>query len=364
MIKNIIDVDVHNALSSNEELFPYLDDYWINVIKSTGSLASGGHDWRSPIGVFRKDAIPPGGGVAASDPAHLIRHHMDPNGIEYAILTGSHTAFGTACDIDFANAVAGAFNRNLQDRWLGFSDRFRGSILVNHADPGRAAREIDVMGGDKRFVQVLMGSGSSRGFGHRCFFPIYEAAARNALPVAFHPGDEGTGTACPSTPCGQPPRYFDWHNTLPINYMAHLNSLVCEGVFEKFPELTVVAIEGGISWLPHLMWRMDKNYKALRSTTPWLKRAPSEYILEHVKLTTQPVEEPPKPEYLLQIFEMVQAEKTVMFSSDYPHWDNDDPRYAFPRLPEEMERRIFSDTARALYRLPQPQSSSGNGHHS
>jgi hypothetical protein len=49
--------------------------------------------------------------------------------------------------------------------------------------------------------------------------------------------------------------------------MAHVNSLVCEGVFERFPNLQFVGIEGGIGWLPHLMWRMDKNWKALRELT-------------------------------------------------------------------------------------------------
>jgi predicted TIM-barrel fold metal-dependent hydrolase len=52
---------------------------------------------------------------------------------------------------------------------------------------------------------------------------------------------------------------MEWHNILPINYMATVNSLVCEGVFEKFPTLKFVAVEGGVAWLPHLMWRMDKN---------------------------------------------------------------------------------------------------------
>ena len=50
--------------------------------------------------------------------------------------------------------------------------------------------------------------------------------------------------------------------------MAQVVSLVSEGVFEKFPKLKFVCIEGGFGWVPHLMWRFDKNYKALRIQTP------------------------------------------------------------------------------------------------
>jgi predicted TIM-barrel fold metal-dependent hydrolase len=96
---------------------------------------------------------------------------------------------------------------------------------------------------------------------------------------------------------------------------------------------------------------MDKNYKGLRDSTPWLKRLPSEYIVDHVRLTTQPSEEPKNPEHLVQIFQMIQAEKTVMFSSDYPHWDNDNPSLALPRMPKSMKRRILAGTAAELYGL-------------
>jgi hypothetical protein len=48
---------------------------------------------------------------------------------------------------------------------------------------------------------------------------------------------------------------------------------------------------------------------------------------------------------------MISAEKTVMFSSDYPHWDNDNPRMTLPRMPKEMKKRILAGTAAELYGL-------------
>jgi predicted TIM-barrel fold metal-dependent hydrolase len=132
-----------------------------------------------------------------------------------------------------------------------------------------------------------------------------------------------------------------------------LTSLLCEGVFEKFPRLKFVCIEGGLAWLPHLLWRLDKNWKALRSSVPWVRKLPSEYVWEHVRLTTQPIEEPEHPRHLEAIFEMIHAEKTVMFSSDYPHWDNDSPTHGLPRLAPELTKRIFHQTAEELYGFDQ-----------
>jgi hypothetical protein len=42
-----------------------------------------------------------------------------------------------------------------------------------------------------------------------------------------------------------------------------------------------------------------------------------------------------------------------MFSSDYPHWDFDDPRYAFKiTLSDDERRKVFSENAKGLYGLP------------
>jgi predicted TIM-barrel fold metal-dependent hydrolase len=348
----VIDCDLHNG-SLKDELLPYLSSYWKNLLKQQG-LPQPAVPYYSPVGVIRNDLDLLDGVRGDSDPGYVMEHHMIPHGITYGILTGNYYGVSILPDVLMGNAIASAANDSLAERWLRFSDRYKGSIIVNHSDPEAAVKEIERMAPDKRFVQILMCSAARILLGQRHYHPIYEAAERHGLPVAVHTGYEGRGNSGAPTPSGYPSLYFEWHNIVPINYMAHINSLVCEGVFEKFPGLKFVGVEGGIAWLVQLMWRMDKNYKALRSMTPWLKRAPSEYIIEHVRLSTQPVEEPPDDADLCAIYRMVHADKTVVYSSDYPHWDGDDARHILHSLPEPMQQRIFWQNAADLYRLSPP----------
>jgi uncharacterized protein len=116
--------------------------------------------------------------------------------------------------------------------------------------------------------------------------------------------------------------------------------------------LRVVIMEGGFAWVPSLMWRLDKHWKRLREEVPFLKRPPSAYIREHMWFTTQPMEEPNNPKHLLQVIEHFGSDDMLMFSTDYPHWDFDDPDRAFQvKLPSELKLKIFSENARALYPL-------------
>ena len=112
-------------------------------------------------------------------------------------------------------------------------------------------------------------------------------------------------------------------------------------------------VENGFGWIPSLMWRMDSAWSLLKSEVPHLKRLPSEYIQEHVYLTTQPVEEPHRPGQFVELMEhfgpMV---NNIVFASDYPHWDSDDPDFALPNiLPDALVERIQFDNAKKLYRL-------------
>jgi predicted TIM-barrel fold metal-dependent hydrolase len=53
---------------------------------------------------------------------------------------------------------------------------------------------------------------------------------------------------------------------------------------------------------------------------------------------------------LNEFLELLDAGRTLMFSSDYPHWDTDEPRYILnSRLPAALRRRIAAETARECF---------------
>ena len=187
--------------------------------------------------------------------------------------------------------------------------------------------------------------------GQRFYWPLFAAAERAGLPLHIHPSTTSVIANAASLPTGMATNYLQSHTCLPQFYMSDLVSLVLEGVFERFPGLRVILVEGGVSWLPHVMWRMDKEYQALRHEAPFLRRLPSAYVRDHVRLTTQPIEEPPRARQLVQIYEMVDAARTLQFASDYPHFDADEPGCLPQQLGPEVLERIYWRNAMELFAL-------------
>lgn len=346
-IYGLIDCDVHPIPKSVEEIRSYLPQPWKDRYRGS----SRGF-FTNPVHAMRLDAIPPHGGPAGSDPDFMREQLINKYGHTYAILL-PRSFCNIQPDPDFGTALAAAFNDWVADTWLSKYNHdgvFKGSITINHRDPHAAAREIERWAGHPHFVQVMTDSGAQAPFGQRQYHPIYEACARHNLPFAIHPGTDGMGVNNPATP-GYPTHYIEWHTGLSLGFQAHLISFITEGVFEKFPNFKVVLTEGGVSWLPTMMWRLNAEYKALRFEVPWLKRRPSEYLRDHVRLSSQPLERPDDDNELLQVLKMMDAEHILLFASDYPHWDFDSPTQAFPKLPDSMRRRIFFENAKEFYNL-------------
>jgi predicted TIM-barrel fold metal-dependent hydrolase len=330
-------------------LAPYLSQRWqehqqtIGIRCPTGYLYPKG----SPLAA-RTDAWPPGGGPPGSDLPFLRAQLLDQWHINVGVLNCLHEVAGEQ-NPDYAAALARAINDWMLAHWLEPEPRLRASIVVPQEYPDVAAAEIDRLGADKRFVQVLLLVRSTEPFGHRRYWPIYEAAARHNLPIGIHFGGRGGN---PITASGWPSYYIEDHTGMAQAFQAQVVSLICGGVFTRFPTLRVVLMEGGFAWMPALMWRLDRSRKQLRTETPWLTRPPSELIRERMYLTTQPMEEPEQPGHLQQVIEALGSDTMLLFATDYPHWDFDAPTQAFPiALPKPLERKIMAENARALYQL-------------
>ena len=229
-------------------------------------------------------------------------------------------------NLEFGAALCSANNDWQIAEWIDKEPRLRGAIQVTQEDPQAAVREIDRRAGDRRFVQVSLSPRAQEPLGRSRYWPIYEACERNGLPLGLHVPGFGSGYA--STPAGWPTFYLEEHQTFAYIIMGVFTSMVLEGVFERFPGLKLVLVEGGFAWVPSLCWRLDKHWERMRSEVPHLKRPPSEYIREHIWYTTQPMEEPERPEDLTKLIEWIGWDR-LLFSTDYPHWDFDDPKTVF-----------------------------------
>lgn len=348
-----VDTDIHPGVLA-ERMLDFLPEPW-RTRYASGNRASGTLGYWNPAGVNRGDAVLEDGTRVEVDPKAMATHLLDEYKLDYGILNpGGSLHAGLAPMADYAAAMISAVNSIVVEDWLPADPRYRASIVIYPNDPELAVREIERLASHPGCVQILMPSASRTPYGQRFFHPIYAAAVKYDLPVAIHPGTEGVGISGAPTGVGYPSTYLEWHTDLACTYICHLVSLVTEGVFQKFPTLKFVMLEGGVSWLPPIMWRFDKNWKALRMTVPWVNRPPSQIISEHLMLSTQPIEEPDDRGHLEAMLGMFDAARMLMFATDYPHWDGDTPDFAARFIPKEMRRAVMGENAAALYKLPMP----------
>ncbi len=284
---SIIDCDIHNAVNGLADLFPYLSARWRRHAETIGmrgrfALAEGlAYPRNSPL-ACRADSWPEHGRPGSSLEL-MRRQHLDALGIEVGVLNCLFP-IGPQLHHEWAAALAQAVNDWQVVEWLEKEPRLRASMLIPYEYPGLAVHEIRrAARAHPGFAQVLILARTREPPGRPHYWPLYEVASEVGLPVALHFGVLG-GNAV--TSCGWPSFYLEEHTGMAQAFQAQLTSMVLEGVFERFPQLTLALVEGGFGWMPSLMWRMDQHWKRLREETPHLCRAPSEYVKEHVALTT------------------------------------------------------------------------------
>jgi predicted TIM-barrel fold metal-dependent hydrolase len=350
---NLIDCDIHPAMKTPAEIQPYLSQRWKDHLATYGGHTRQGlsetlsHPRMVPE-VSRVDSWPPSGGPPGSDLPFLREQHLDNLGIDLGVLVPLRFNASGQRHPDFASAIATAINDWQIGKFLDPEPRLRGSIIATQEDPANAVAEINRRASDKRFVQVLLPPRSIEPLGKRRHWPIFEAAVGHGLPLSLHVGGVGGHQA---TGAGWPSYYLEEHHSQVQTMQAVIASLIFEGVFEHFPELKVSFVEGGFSWVPSFGWRMDKAWQTMRDEVPHVKRPPSEYLRQNVWFTTQPMEEPNPAKNLTDTLNWIGTDR-LMFSTDYPHWDFDDPRVAFKvPLSAAEKAAIFAGNAVNFYGL-------------
>lgn len=351
---SFVDCDIHPVQRSDKDLHPYLSARWREHMDNFG-----GHIRQGLIGQVmhprmmaagqRADAYPQRGGPPGSDLELMQKQHLDFNGCEIGMLVALARGGMEERNLDFSAALSTACNDWQLHDWVEKDRRLKAGIVVPQEYAEHAVKEIDRRAQDPAFRQVIISPKSSEPLGRRRYWPIYEAAERNNLVLGLHPAGISGGNASSGTGWGT--YYMQEHYTFGTTTTGNLISMIVEGVFEQFPRLKVALIESGFTWAPALGWRMDKHWARMRKETPHLKRPPSEYLREHFWFCTQPMEEPETPGHLTEIIDWIGWDR-IMFSSDYPHWDFDDPKYALNfKMTDAQRAGILRDNAKALYKL-------------
>lgn len=354
----VIDVDFHPMpVPSDPQVAEHLPQKWKSYIERYGLGSFGGGVAPSQREfTHRLDAVDEDGRVGV-DPALAIEQVVDLYDMSAVVLTCPQayivTSGGVNMPHEMATSIYRAYNNALANTWCGHDDRFRASITVARDLPG-AEREIErCMSeyGDK-FVQVLMSPTGADPIGRRRYWPVFEACEAYDIPLGFHV----PGMGRQPSGAGHQNFYGEMHASFAVLPLSMVSSLIFEGVFEHFPKLKIAALELGWDWVVPFGWRLDAVYEKHRSDLPHLSRKPSEYLREHFWFSTQPLEEPERPEWTEDVFRMFEDAglgDRLMFSSDYPHWDFDSPYESVPEhFPEARRRRMLGENASRLYKLP------------
>lgn len=353
VVAGMIDCDLHPAVPSTAALLRYLDPYWreMTAVRALDrlNLSLTSYPQNAPL-ACRPDWARPGE-KPGSSLAAMQKDVLDPYDLRFGILNCLHGAQAMHSE-DMAAVFCRAVNDWVRDEWLDCDPRLRASIVVPAQNAELAVEEIERRADDPRFVQVLMLLMGETTLGRRHLWPIYRTAEQLGLPIGIH---AGSAYRYAPTSAGWPSYYLEDYVAQSAGFENQLQSLISEGVFAKFPELKVVLIESGVTWLPGFIWRADKTWRGVRAEVPWVTRQPSDIMRNNIRLTVQPIDADNARDELLRVIDIAKSDEIFLFATDYPHWQFDGDAALPPGLPTDLVRKITIDNPLATYgRLQTP----------
>jgi uncharacterized protein len=276
---------------------------------------------------------------------------MQEGDLESAVLFPT-TGLFTGClrDPDYAVAFCKAYNNWLAKELLRPAQGLLGVALLPVQDPAEAAQELRRARQEPGLVGAMLPADGGHLLGSHRYDPIYQAAAENDMPVTVHA--TGSWSADAHTTAHQFPKFIQAHTiSHPFGILRQFTSIMFEGVFERFPAVRFAFLECGGSGVPWWLDRMDEEYEHRgEEEAPDLKHKPSTFVHEGGNIFFGCEAE----ERLLGPTLDIIGSDTVMYASDWPHWDGDYPHSLFEiqqreNLTEEQRTGVLFRAAERFY---------------
>jgi len=342
-----IDAEVHVDAPAGD-VAAYCDQPFRRRLQSDSAFPKDlGSDWR-----VKDDTLADGQLTSVADVRSRVCERF---GVDHPVLSLA-TGIQKLPNGDVASHLMRAYNDYLLDQYLDGST-FHGLAEMSPQQPENAAEEIDRMGDEKQIAGVMIGTtGAPKPLGDPQYDVIYRAAEENDLPVVYH------SASGPHFRHDFPKQNQGLRSSFPVDTLSHLwsqtltfSSLVVQGVPEKFPGLDFVFQEVGLSWVPYMTWRLNKEYSIQKPQAPLLSQSPEEYVNDSCYFAYGSLGSPLESSDLATVVDIVGSD-SIVFSTNAPYTGVDDGDALSAELstlfgPDEREEVLY-ETPRSVFDLP------------
>lgn len=272
---------------------------------------------------------------------------LDREGIDVQFLYPSFLLHVNAWpDGILAMGVCRAYNTWLAEVCNKAPDRLRAVGVVSLQDAEGAAKELSRLRDLGVRAVMINGTAGAKRLDHPDHDVFFAAADQLKISIAVH-----FSLQFPVVD-----KLFEHHfpnrvlaGIMPI--MAGLTSVLCSGLLDRYPNLKFAFLEGGISWVPAHVERMDDHFDNPRyGAKDLIRHPPSDYLKTGRIFFGCEGNEP----FLRRVVEEV-GEDLFMFSSDYPHADRTQGTAHFLErredIPAAVRKKLLEDNALRFYAL-------------
>ncbi len=272
---------------------------------------------REPSGLLYVDNAP----LGAMDAAERIER-LDREGLERAFLYPTLGVLWVAeCEDEaLTQAYLRAYNRFIVDFCADSGGRLIPVAQLSLGDPAAAEQELRRAAGEGvRGVWIPPFTHTRRPVGHPEHERVFAAAAELGLPLGLHPAFEPKWAAPGRFGEMTSGRYGFFLNVTAADAVRHaFTSLFQFGILEKLPELRVVVLESGASWIGYWLDRMDAVWGSPQGhvVRRLLPELPSHYFRRQCWISADPDERT-----LPGVMSVVGPDR-FFWASDFPHPDH------------------------------------------